>query len=130
MAGDLKGATIGVWGVTFKAETDDRRSSPAIAIVRKLVDAGARVRVYDPTLSERDRDAEDLAGVEITSDPFEAARDAKVVALLTEWQMFRWLDHAQVSEVMEVPAIVDARNLLDPDSMKRHGFRYMGIGRS
>ena len=130
MAGDLKGATIGVWGVTFKAETDDRRSSPAIAIVRKLVDAGARVRVYDPTLSERDRDAKDLAGVEITSDPFEAARDAKVVALLTEWQMFRWLDHAQVSEVMEVPAIVDARNLLDPDSMKRHGFRYMGIGRS
>ena len=53
-----------------------------------------------------------------------------MVALLTEWQMFRWLDHAQVSEVMEVPAIVDARNLLDPDSMKRHGFRYMGIGRS
>jgi UDPglucose 6-dehydrogenase len=71
----------------------------------------------------------DLAGLSLCADPFEAATGARVLAVLTEWDEFRWLDLSRVLSVMAVPSIVDARNLLDPAAVRRMGFAYTGIGR-
>ena len=126
--GALSGVPIGVWGLTFKANTDDMRDSPALYVVRHLVEAGAQVRAYDPVA----RDLEDVGvtGVERTRDAYEAADGASVVALLTEWDEFRWLAFGRVLASMQEPrALIDARNLLDPVAMRRHGFAYEGVGR-
>ena len=128
--GSLDGKTIGIWGLTFKADTDDRRNSPATAITAKVVERGATVRAYDPTVSANDANSPDLAGVEIVADPVEAARGAAVIGLLTEWQEFRWVDFDAVAALMAAPSIVDARNLLDPEAIRRQGFTYVGVGRT
>ena len=130
VGGDLAGKTVGIWGLTFKADTDDRRSSPATAITAKVVERGAVVRAFDPTVSAEDAGSPDLAGVDIVSDALEAARGADVVGLLTEWQEFRWIDFDKVAELMATPSVVDARNLLDPEAIRRQGFTYVGVGRT
>jgi UDPglucose 6-dehydrogenase len=136
--GSVQGVTLAVWGLTFKANTDDRRDSPALQITRRLVDAGAAVRAFDPTVTaEIDGDdgagetdePDDLTGLTLCADPYEAATGARAVIVLTEWDEFRWLDFARVQTVMAEPAIVDARNLLDPAAVRRMGFHYAGIGR-
>jgi len=125
--GALSDVVIGVWGLTFKAETDDLRDSPALAISRRLIEAGATVRAYDPAAGDA---AQRLAPqLEICADAYEAATGADVVALLTEWDLFRWLDFPRVRDSMRRPAMVDARNLLDPAAMRRLGFAYEGVGR-
>jgi UDPglucose 6-dehydrogenase len=124
---DLHAAVVGVWGLTFKADTDDLRDSPALVIARRLLEEGATVRAFDPAAGEQAR--EHVAGLEICSDAYDAAAGADVVALLTEWDQFRWLDFDRVREVMRRPAIVDTRNLLDPAAMRRRGFSYDGVGR-
>jgi len=130
-AGDLEGAVVAVWGLTFKAGTDDRRSSPAVAIARRLVDAGARVRAYDPTVAvpAAGQEPEDLRGVEICGSAYDACREARVVAVLTEWHELRRIDFAKVRDLMAAPWVVDARNLMDPAALRRLGFSYTGIGR-
>ena len=128
--GSLGGKTVGIWGLTFKADTDDRRSSPATAIVAKVIERGATVQAFDPTVSDEDAGSPDLRGVEIVADPLDAARGADVIGLLTEWQEFRWVDFDKVAELMVTPSIVDARNLLDPEAIRRHGFTYVGVGRT
>ena len=135
--GSVQGATVAVWGLTFKANTDDRRDSPALQITHRLVDLGAAVQAFDPTVKAvedpaGDSDADvpdDLRVLFLCADPYEAARRASVVVVLTEWDEFRWLDFARVLEVMAEPSIVDARNLLDPAAVRRMGFHYAGIGR-
>ena len=130
-AGGLQGTVVAVWGLTFKANTDDRRSSPAISIVRRLVDEGAIVQAFDPTVTvAEDASAPDLEGVTIAADAVDAATGASVLALLTEWQDFRWADFATVGKVMASKSIVDARNLLEPEQIKNLGFTYVGVGRS
>ena len=127
--GSVAGTTVAVWGLTFKANTDDRRDSPALQITRRLVRLGATVRAFDPTV-EADGDApQDLQGLQLCGDPYDAARGARAVVVLTEWDEFRWLDFSRVQAVMAQPAIVDARNLLDPAAVRRMGFHYAGIGR-
>jgi UDPglucose 6-dehydrogenase len=129
--------TVAVWGLTFKANTDDRRDSPALQITRRLVDLGAVLRAFDPTVeAASDADVEvggegpdDLSGLTLCADPYESAAGARAVVVLTEWDEFRWLDFARVLGVMAEPAIVDARNLLDPAAVRRMGFHYTGIGR-
>jgi UDPglucose 6-dehydrogenase len=120
-------AVVAVWGLTFKADTDDLRDSPALFIATRLLEEGAKVRAYDPIAGEQA--ARRVSGLEICADAYEAAAGADVVALLTEWDQFRWLDFDRVREAMRRPAIVDARNLLDPSAMRRRGFVYDGIGR-
>ncbi len=126
--GSLQGSAVAVWGLTFKAGTDDRRSSPAVALARRALEAGARVQAFDPTVGSAEARGE-LAGMVLCADPYEAARGAGVVALLTEWDEFRGLDFEKVREVMATPAVVDARNLLDPAALRRLGFAYTGVGR-
>lgn len=127
VGGALAGRRVGVLGLTFKANTDDLRDSPSLAIAAALVDAGADVLAYDPVAGEAA--AARVPGLRVVTDPYEAVADAEVVALLTEWNEFRWLDYARVAATTAAPRIVDARNLLDPAAMRRLGFTYRGVGR-
>ena len=98
-------------------------------IARKLLDEGAIVRAYDPA-RRRDGRGDLVPGLDVRPDPYEAATGADVVALLTEWDEFRWLDFERVRDARCAGrAIVDARNLLDPAAMRRRGFDYSGVGR-
>ncbi len=125
---DLSGRRIAVWGLSFKAGTDDVRESPALPLVESLLAAGASVHVHDPK-------ALDTFGVHfgdrITyhTDPYEAARGAAALVIVTEWLTYRNPDFERLRETLETPCIVDGRNLYAPDRMARHGFRYLGVGR-
>jgi len=126
-SGSLQNKVIGVWGLTFKADTDDLRDSPAVAICRRLVEEGAVVQAYDPAAGEHARAL--LTGVELRADAYDAATGADAIALLTEWDEFRWLDFERVASVMRARTILDTRNLLDPAAMRRRGFVYNAVGR-
>jgi len=130
-AGSVDGVTVAVWGLTFKANTDDRRHSPSLQVAHALAARGATVQAYDPTVAVVDEAdvPEDLRGLALRGDPYEAASGARAVVVLTEWDEFRWLDFARLFAAMDTPSIVDARNLLDPAALRRMGFRYTGIGR-
>jgi len=120
--GSVDGRVVAIWGLTFKARTDDLRHSPSLEIATRLTTMGARVRGYDPTVRGP------LPGIEICADPYAACEGASVVVLGTEWDELRWLDFAKVAELMVVRAIVDCRNLLEPAAVRRHGFAYEGVG--
>jgi UDPglucose 6-dehydrogenase len=122
--GSVDGKRIGAWGLTFKARTDDLRESPALEILRRLVASGAEVRGYDPSMPGP------LEGIEVVDDPYAAVEGAEVLAVLTEWDEFRWLDLDKVAGLMSARNVVDARNLLDRAALMRRGFEYRGIGRS
>ena len=122
--GSLEGAVVAVWGLTFKARTDDLRESPAVAVVHGLRARGATVQAYDPAVHGA------LEGVDVRPDPYAACEGAAVLVVLTEWDEFRWLDFDKVRSAMREARIVDARNLLDPAAVRRRGFDYQGIGRS
>ncbi len=125
--GSLQGAQIAVWGLAFKANTDDVRDSPAIDIVRRLVEGGADVRAYDP--QARSDAVRAFVDVEVTDEPYATCDGAGVLAVLTEWDEFRWLDFGKVAELMVGDAVVDARNILDREALLRRGFAYEGVGR-
>jgi len=122
--GSVAGTRIGVWGLTFKARTDDLRESPSLLVIQHLVDQGALVRAFDPS-GPGPQD-----GIEVVDDPYTAAEGATVLAVLTEWDEFRWLDLDKVGDAMAARNVVDARNLLDRAALVRRGFEYRGIGRS
>jgi UDPglucose 6-dehydrogenase len=121
--GSVEGARLGVWGLTFKARTDDLRDSPALAITARLAKMGAEIRAFDPTTVGRQ-----LADMTVVDDAYDACEEAVVLVILTEWDEFRWLDLGVVRTRMASPRIVDARNLLDPAAARRAGFRYEGVG--
>jgi UDPglucose 6-dehydrogenase len=125
--GTLDGARIAVWGLTFKANTDDLRESPAVRIARQLVAEGASVRAFDPVAGDRARAT--LPELEVAADAYEVCAGADVLAVLTEWDEFRWLDFTRVGDALGSRSVVDARNLLDPAAMRRLGFAYRGVGR-
>ncbi len=125
--GDLAGRAVAVWGLTFKANTNDLRDSPAIDIARRLLGAGALVRGYDPAAGEAAGRL--VPGLEVVADPYEACVGADVLCVLTEWDEFRWLDYERVASLLPGRSIVDARNVLDPAAMRHLGFAYRGIGR-
>ena len=125
--GHLDGATVAVWGLTFKARTDDLRDSPSVEIVQRLLDRGAKVRVFDPTVGAPRLGVP--AGVEIVDDAVAATADADVLAVLTEWDEFRWIDPDAVASVMRGRAVIDGRNLLERNAWSRRGFVVSGIGR-
>ncbi|MFZ0171420.1 MAG: UDP-glucose/GDP-mannose dehydrogenase family protein [Acidimicrobiales bacterium] len=120
--GSVDGRTVAIWGLTFKARTDDLRHSPSLEIAARLSSAGARVRGYDPTVHGP------LPGVEICADPYAACEGACVVVVGTEWDELRWLDFSKVADVMAAPAVLDCRNLLEPAALRRRGFVYEGVG--
>jgi UDPglucose 6-dehydrogenase len=121
--GSLVGAKVAVWGLTFKARTDDVRDSPALRIVSLLTEQGATVQAYDPAVKAP------VDAVVPATDPYSVCEGADVLVVLTEWDDFRWLDFDKVADLMERPRVVDARNLLDKPALERRGFTYVGIGR-
>ena len=125
--GSVEGKVIGVWGLSFKANTDDLRQSPALQIVERLVAQGAVIKAYDPSVHGPLEQAPD---VEIVGDAYAACDGAEVLTVLTEWDEFKWVDLDKVADLMVRPCIVDARNLLDRSVITRRGFIYQGVGRS
>ncbi|MEY2419708.1 MAG: UDPglucose 6-dehydrogenase [Actinomycetota bacterium] len=121
--GSLEGKTIAVWGLTFKARTDDTRESPSLFVIDRLLARGAKVQAFDPMVQRQ------LDGITVCDDAYAAAEGASALAVLTEWEEFRFLDLAKVRAVMASANLVDARNLLDPAAVRRHGFTYDAIGR-
>jgi UDPglucose 6-dehydrogenase len=126
--GSLRDKTIAVLGVTFKPNTDDMRDAPSLTIVPALVGAGAKVRVSDPQ-GKHEGEAL-LPGVKWVDNPYQAANDADLVVLLTEWNEFRGLDLAKLARKMATPQLADLRNVYDPADVREAGFTaYVGVGR-
>jgi UDPglucose 6-dehydrogenase len=130
----LKGKTIGAWGLSFKANTDDMRFSPAVDMIQKLaVEEKARVQVYDPqAVGEAQREHPELErdhGVRYCESALEAARGADALLVLTDWPEFRDVDWNKLREIMTRPFILDGRNLLDAQKMRAAGFEYVSMGR-
>lgn len=126
VGGDLTGRRVALWGLTFKARTDDRRESPALHVARRLLDAGATLVAHDPTVNGG---LPELPEVEVAADPYAACEGAHALVVLTEWDDFRWLDFDKVAAAMADAAVIDTRNLLDRAALVRRGFRYEGLGR-
>jgi UDPglucose 6-dehydrogenase len=126
--GSLDGRTLAVWGLSFKPKTDDMREAPAIAIVEKLLESGAIVRVYDPAAM---RAARGIFGnrVVYAKRAYEALVGADALALVTEWNEFREPDFAKMRKLMSSPVVFDGRNVYNSDQMKSDGFVYYAIGR-
>jgi UDPglucose 6-dehydrogenase len=125
----LKEKRLAVWGLTFKPDTDDVRSSVAIELVNDLTREGARVVAYDPKGTEKVRELKLCPDTVLASSAVEAVRDAEALIIATEWKEFENVDFSEVRRLMHTPLIFDGRNLLDPNTMRDLGFQYHGIGR-
>ncbi len=129
LAGRLPGAPVAVWGLAFKAETDDVRESPALVLVRQLLEAGAEVRVHDPAaMPAARRHLGDR--VRYAAHAYEALEGAAALAIVTEWLEYRNPDFERMKALLAQPLIVDGRNLYDPARLARLGFTYDSIGRA
>ncbi len=126
--GKLRNVTVGVWGLAFKAETDDVRESPALVLVEQLLEAGARVRAHDPAAMDTAR--RELGDrVTYASTAYEALEGAAALVIATEWLEYRNPDFGRIKQALSRPLIVDGRNLYDPQRLARLGFVYESIGR-
>jgi UDPglucose 6-dehydrogenase len=126
----LKDKKIAVWGLAFKPDTDDVRSSVAIDLVNDLLAEGAEVTAYDPKGAEKAVEFNLVKGAKIASSPLEAAKGAEALVIATEWKEFTTVDLAELHKLMHTPMIFDGRNLLDPATVRDAGFRYVSIGRA
>jgi UDPglucose 6-dehydrogenase len=123
----LEGNTIGVLGLAFKPNTDDVRDAPAIAIIEELQRRGACVQAFDPAAMEVSRRL--LPGVDYRADPYDTARGADALVLVTEWNEFRSLELDRIKGLMRRPIFLDLRNVYEPEKAKALGFEYYGVGR-
>jgi len=128
---NLSGKTLGVLGLAFKAGTDDIREAISLKIIQALLDEGSLLRLYDPQAMPNTQQVfpPSAARLNYCSSAYEAARGAQALLLLTEWEEFRQLDLAKVRALMEVPILVDGRNLFDPETVRQAGFEYVSMGR-
>jgi len=127
VGGSLRGKTVAVLGLTFKPETDDMRDAPSIPLVTGLLDMGAKVRAHDPVGIEQAR--KELPDIDYCDDPYECAKGADAIVLVTEWVQYRAMDLGRLKEVMAHPVVVDLRNVYRPEEMAEHGFVYESVGR-
>jgi UDPglucose 6-dehydrogenase len=127
LGGSVKGKTIGLLGLAFKPNTDDMRDAPAITIAEALVEAGAKVRAYDPVAMEVARPI--LPAVDMFDEPYQLAKECDALMVVTEWNEFKQLDLEKVKGLLKSPVIYDGRNIYEPKRMKEMGFTYRAIGR-
>ncbi len=127
MVGDLRGRTIGVLGLSFKPNTDDMREAPSIEIITRIHEMGAEVKAYDPVAMPR---AEELMPwVTYCATPYDVAKGADALLVITEWNEFKQLNMERIRDLMREPVLLDGRNVYEPTEMRRLGFRYYGVGR-
>ena len=126
--GGLSGKTVGVWGLAFKAETDDMRESPSIPLIEGLLAGGAKVQAHDPKAMHT---ARELFGDNITyaPDPYHAVEGADALVIVTEWLVYRNPDFDRLKSLLRRPVVIDGRNLFDPHRMRAMGIEHHGIGR-
>ncbi len=126
---DLRGLTIGVWGISFKPNTDDIREAPALTIIKGLLERGAAIAAYDPQAM---KNASEVLGdsVRFASSVYDAVTGADALVLVTEWTEFREPDFPRMAEIMRQPVIFDGRNVFNPGKLRKLGFTYFGIGRN
>lgn len=127
LGGDVRGMKIGLFGLTFKPNTDDMRDAPSIAIVQTLLDAGAIVHAHDPEGMEEA--GKIMPDVVMCDSPYAAANDADAVALVTEWDAYRALDMSKLHSAMKGNVLVDLRNIYRPAEAEAAGFTYISVGR-
>jgi len=126
----LPGKRLAALGLAFKGDTDDIRESPAIEIVRRLLEAGATVAAYDPAAMERAKAVlPPSAKLRYAAGLYEAAKDADAVLILTDWKEFAQIDLARLNDAVRFPIVIDGRNLYKPQDMLDHGFTYVSVGR-
>ncbi len=126
--GNLKGRQFGIWGLSFKPNTDDIREAPSLTLIRKLLDDGARIKVYDPAaMPEVRKQLGDK--IEYSKDIYEAVIDVDALILATEWPEFRVPNYKVLEKLMKQKIIFDGRNIYEPDELKELGFKYFCIGR-
>lgn len=128
LGGDISGKSVAVWGLAFKAETDDMRESPAIPLIEGLLDAGARVRAYDPAA---EGNAKRIFGerIDYGENEYDVLDGADALVIVTEWLAFRNPDFRKMKTLMRQPVIVDGRNLYEPAKLRDMGFTYRAFGR-
>ena len=127
MLWNLSGKTIGILGISFKPDTDDIREAPAINIIQKLQQGGARIKAYDPQAMGNAKSI--LQNVEYCQNPYEVAADSDALIIITEWDEFKNMDLGEIKQLLRQPIIIDGRNVYDPQKMRGLGFTYCGIGR-
>ena len=125
----LREKRIAVWGLTFKPDTDDVRSSVAIEVVEQLLREGAHVVAYDPK-GMKARSIKAIADAEFVSSALEAVTDAEALIIATDWNEFVNVNLAELKDKMRTPIVFDGRNLLDPETMRQFGFSYYSVGRA
>ncbi len=130
LLGTLRGATIGILGLAFKPNTDDMREAPAVDIIRWLVEEGAQVRTFDPVATNTAQKALGDTPVVYCKDAYEAAENCEALVLVTDWNEFKSLDMLRIRAAMHQPVFIDGRNLYEPQTMRKLGFVYQGIGRA
>ena len=124
----LRGKNLGVLGLAFKGGTDDIRESPALFLVQALLQEGSKITAYDPAAMERTQELMS-SGITFASSPYEAARDADALLILTEWEEFATLDLDRLRGELRYPIVIDGRNLYSPQEMRDHGITYINMGR-
>ncbi len=126
----LRGKRLVALGLAFKGDTDDIRESPAIEVIRKLLEAGATVTAYDPAAMDRAKAVlPPSEKMRYANDPYEASKDADAVLILTDWKEFGRLDLVRLNQQVRFPIMIDGRNLYKPGFMLEHGFTYVSVGR-
>lgn len=128
LGGSETGKSIAILGLTFKPETDDMRDAPALTILPALLEKGALLRVHDPQGMPEARKMLP-EGIMYVGSAYEAVQDADCVVLMTEWNQYRALDLGKLRRLMRQPIFIDLRNVYDPETLRRLGFAYTGVGR-
>lgn len=127
--GDIRGLNIAILGITFKPGTDDLRDAPALDIIKYLLEKGAKIRAYDPQERARKMANEIFPEVYFTWDTYDAMKDADASLLVTEWPEIKDINWHKVRNIVKRTILLDGRNFLEPDDVKKAGFTYIGVGR-
>jgi UDPglucose 6-dehydrogenase len=128
--GGVAGKTLAVWGLAFKANTDDMREAPSLTLIKELTAKGMKIKAFDPVSTERA--AQEIGEnelVELMEDQYAAIEGADALAVVTDWNQFRNPDFARIKETLTAPLVFDGRNLYDPIAMAEAGYAYFSIGR-
>jgi len=126
----LKGKKVAVWGLSFKPDTDDIREAPSLRVVRRLLEEEAFIRAYDPKATENFKKVfAEGERLKYCQSPYEAVKGAEALLILTEWDEFKRANLKKVKKLMELPVIVDGRNVYEPGEVRSLGFEYYPVGR-